>query len=156
MRCFGVQHATLSVKRDVACSICEAFQPRVKEARLERAMRASSTSSMAGPSAALGAPELLLHDLSQDPLLDIPDVQAACSHSPSPRARRVKRSKQARDIMDLMAQMAQVLQLLAKQTPVAQAQAPLHPQLPYPPPLVEFRGDGKRCLNLCKRRTCSP
>ncbi|MGH0146617.1 UNVERIFIED_CONTAM: hypothetical protein FKN15_041228 [Acipenser sinensis] len=44
-------------------------------------------------------------------------------------------SKQARDIMDLKAQMAQVLELLAEQAPAAQApvQAPLQPQLPYPP-----------------------
>ncbi|MGH0172539.1 UNVERIFIED_CONTAM: hypothetical protein FKN15_063033 [Acipenser sinensis] len=108
--CLGVQHAILALERDVACNICEAFQPRVKEARLERAKRASSTSSMAGPSAALGAPEPLLHDLSQDPLLGILDAQAACSRSPSLRARRVKRSKQARDIMDLKAQMAQGVQ----------------------------------------------
>ncbi|MGH0186158.1 UNVERIFIED_CONTAM: hypothetical protein FKN15_020411 [Acipenser sinensis] len=107
VRCLGIQHATLALERDVACSICEAFQPRVKEACLGRAMRMSSMSSMAGPSAALGAPELLLRDLSKDPLLDIPDVQAACSRSPSPRVRRVKRSKQARDIMDFKAQMAQ-------------------------------------------------
>ncbi|RXM28492.1 hypothetical protein EOD39_9731 [Acipenser ruthenus] len=82
MRCLVVQHATLALKRDVACNICEAFVPREKEAYLERATRASSASSMAGPSVALGAPEPLLHDLSQDPLLDIPD------HSPSPRSRR--------------------------------------------------------------------
>ncbi|MGH0127688.1 UNVERIFIED_CONTAM: hypothetical protein FKN15_021518 [Acipenser sinensis] len=67
----------------MACSICEAFQPRVKETRLGRATRASSASSMAGLSTALGAPEPLLHDLSQDPLRDIPDVQAPRSHSPS-------------------------------------------------------------------------
>ncbi|MGH0143904.1 UNVERIFIED_CONTAM: hypothetical protein FKN15_050247 [Acipenser sinensis] len=129
--CLGVQYATLALERDVACSICEAFQPRVKEACLERATRVSSASSMARPSVALGAPEPLLHDLSQDPLLGMPDAQAARSHSPSPQARRVKRSKQARDIMDLKDQMAQALELLAKQAPVAQA--PLQPQLPYSP-----------------------
>ncbi|MGH0140777.1 UNVERIFIED_CONTAM: hypothetical protein FKN15_035279 [Acipenser sinensis] len=118
--CFGVQHATLALERDVACSICEAFQPRVKEARLERATRASST-SMAGPSAALGAPEPLHHDMSQDPLLGISDVHASRSRSPSPQTRRVKRSKQVRDIMDLKAQMVQVLELLAKQASAAPA-----------------------------------
>ncbi|MGH0143409.1 UNVERIFIED_CONTAM: hypothetical protein FKN15_016740 [Acipenser sinensis] len=97
-------------------------------------MRASSTSSMAVPSAALGAPEPLCSDLSQDPLLGIPDAQASCSHSPSLQARRVKHSKQARDIMDLKAQMAQVIELLAKQAPatLASVQAPLQPKLPYP------------------------
>ncbi|MGH0161957.1 UNVERIFIED_CONTAM: hypothetical protein FKN15_076193 [Acipenser sinensis] len=105
-RCLGIQHATLALEREVACSICAAFQPRVKENRLERARKASSVSSVAGPSAALGAPEPLLCDLSQDPLLDIPDVQAPQSHSPSPQARRGKRSRQARDIMDHKAQMA--------------------------------------------------
>ncbi|MGH0125947.1 UNVERIFIED_CONTAM: hypothetical protein FKN15_025167 [Acipenser sinensis] len=111
-RCLGVQHAILALKRDLACSICEAFQSRVKEAHLERATRASSASSMAGLSEALGVPEPLLHDLSLDPLLGI--LQAARSRSPSPQARRVKRSKQARDIMDLKAQMAKALELLAK------------------------------------------
>ncbi|MGH0178801.1 UNVERIFIED_CONTAM: hypothetical protein FKN15_077968 [Acipenser sinensis] len=71
-RCLGIQHATLALKREVACSICAAFQPRVKENRLERATKASSASSVAGPSTALRAKEPLLHDLSQDPLLDIP------------------------------------------------------------------------------------
>ncbi|MGH0186499.1 UNVERIFIED_CONTAM: hypothetical protein FKN15_021757 [Acipenser sinensis] len=108
---------------------------------------------MAGLSAALGAPEPLLHDLSQDPLLGIPNAQATRSHSPSPQARRVKRSKQARDIMDLKAQMAQVLELLAKQ--VTTAQAPLQPKMPYPPSPREFRVDGKRRLSWHKR-TCSP
>ncbi|MGH0126176.1 UNVERIFIED_CONTAM: hypothetical protein FKN15_005572 [Acipenser sinensis] len=75
--------------------------------RLGRAMRASSASSMAGPSVALGSPEPLPHDLSQDPLLDIPDAQVARSRSPSSQARRMKCSKQARDIMDLKTQMAQ-------------------------------------------------
>ncbi|MGH0149284.1 UNVERIFIED_CONTAM: hypothetical protein FKN15_018160 [Acipenser sinensis] len=125
VRCLGIQHATLALEREVACNICEAFQPRVKKACLGRATRASSASSLARPSATLGAPEPFLHDLSQDPLLDISDVQAACSPSPSPRARRVKCSKQARDIMDLKSQMAQVLELLPKQA--------LQPQLPYPP-----------------------
>ncbi|MGH0170156.1 UNVERIFIED_CONTAM: hypothetical protein FKN15_058471 [Acipenser sinensis] len=91
----------MALVRDVACNICEAFQPQV-----------SSASFMAGPLAALAAPEPLLHDLSQDPLLDISDAQAARSRSTSPQA---KRSKQARDIMDLKAQMVQVLELLAKQ-----------------------------------------
>ncbi|MGH0166138.1 UNVERIFIED_CONTAM: hypothetical protein FKN15_001293 [Acipenser sinensis] len=113
--CLGVQYATLALERDVACSICEAFQPRVKEACLERATKASSASSMTGQSVALGAPEPLLHDLSQDPLLGIPDAQAARICSPSPQVRRVKCSKQARDIMDIKAQMDQVLELLAKQ-----------------------------------------
>ncbi|MGH0180480.1 UNVERIFIED_CONTAM: hypothetical protein FKN15_004337 [Acipenser sinensis] len=92
----------MALVRDVACNICEAFQPQV-----------SSASFMAGPLAALSAPKPLLHDLSQDPLLDISDVQAARSRSTSPQA---KRSKQARDIMDLKAHMVQVLELLAKQT----------------------------------------
>ncbi|MGH0185487.1 UNVERIFIED_CONTAM: hypothetical protein FKN15_018122 [Acipenser sinensis] len=108
------QYATLALERDVACSICEAFQPRVKEACLERATKASSASSMTGQSVALGAPEPLLHDLSQDPLLGIPDAQAARICSPSPQVRRVKCSKQARDIMDIKAQMDQVLEFLAK------------------------------------------
>ncbi|MGH0135908.1 UNVERIFIED_CONTAM: hypothetical protein FKN15_060351 [Acipenser sinensis] len=56
---------------------------------------------MAGPSAALGAPAPLLNDLSQYPLLDIPNAQASRSHSPFPQARRVKRSRQMRDIVDL-------------------------------------------------------
>ncbi|MGH0116145.1 UNVERIFIED_CONTAM: hypothetical protein FKN15_074786 [Acipenser sinensis] len=107
-RCLGIQHATLALERDLACSICKAFQRRVKEARLERATRASSASSMAGLSAALGAPELLLHDLSQDPLLGIHNAQASHSRSPSLQTRRVQHSKQLRDIMDLKAQMAQV------------------------------------------------
>ncbi|MGH0191967.1 UNVERIFIED_CONTAM: hypothetical protein FKN15_077225 [Acipenser sinensis] len=134
-RCLGVQHATLALEKDMACSIRAAFQPRVKENRLERATKASSASSVAGPSAALGAPEPLLHDLSHDPVLDIPDAQASRSHSPSPQARRVKCSRQARDIMDLKAQMAQVLELLAKQATASQAAvpAPLQPQLPYTP-----------------------
>ncbi|MGH0129805.1 UNVERIFIED_CONTAM: hypothetical protein FKN15_052156 [Acipenser sinensis] len=76
----------------------------LKEARLERAMMASSVSSTAGPSAALG----VLDDLSQGSLLDIPNVHATRSRSPSPHKRGVKCSKQARDIMDLQAQMAQV------------------------------------------------
>ncbi|MGH0149329.1 UNVERIFIED_CONTAM: hypothetical protein FKN15_019544 [Acipenser sinensis] len=85
-------------------------------------------SSTAGPSAALGAPDVQ----SQDSLLDIPNAQAARSRSPSPHAKRVKRSKQARDIMDLKAQMAQVLELLIKQPPAAPApvQALLQPQVP--------------------------
>ncbi|MGH0152804.1 UNVERIFIED_CONTAM: hypothetical protein FKN15_023576 [Acipenser sinensis] len=134
-RCLSIKYATLALERDVACSICEAFQPRVKEARLERATKTSSASSIAGSSAALGAPEPLLHDLSQDPLLDIPDAQASCSCSPCPQARRVKRTRQARDIIDLKAQMTQVLELLAKQAPAAPAtvQALLQPQFPYPP-----------------------
>ncbi|MGH0121767.1 UNVERIFIED_CONTAM: hypothetical protein FKN15_075515 [Acipenser sinensis] len=119
------------VKWRCACTFGRITQLRAKEACLERATRASSTSSMAGLLAALGASEPLLHDLSQDPLLGIPDVQATHSRSPSPQVRTVKRSKQARDIMDLKAQVAQVLKLLAKQTPV---QAPLQPQLPYPLP----------------------
>ncbi|MGH0131304.1 UNVERIFIED_CONTAM: hypothetical protein FKN15_037377 [Acipenser sinensis] len=95
MRCLGVPHATMALQRDVACSVNETFQPRLKEARSERAMSASSVSSTAGPSVALGAPD----DLSQDSLQDIPIAQAARSRSPSLQARRVKRSKQAKDIM---------------------------------------------------------
>ncbi|MGH0174489.1 UNVERIFIED_CONTAM: hypothetical protein FKN15_068124 [Acipenser sinensis] len=37
VRCLGVQHATSALEKEVACNICEAFQPRVKEARLGRA-----------------------------------------------------------------------------------------------------------------------
>ncbi|MGH0121019.1 UNVERIFIED_CONTAM: hypothetical protein FKN15_068715 [Acipenser sinensis] len=113
VRCLGIPHATMALERDLACSVCEAFQPRLKEAHLERARRESSVSSMAGPSAALGAPDVL----SQDSLLDIPNVQDARSRSLSPQVKWVKRSKQARDIMDLKAQMAQVLELLTKQAP---------------------------------------
>ncbi|MGH0135277.1 UNVERIFIED_CONTAM: hypothetical protein FKN15_061392 [Acipenser sinensis] len=134
-------HATLALKRDVACSICAAFQPRVKEARLERAMKASSVSPMAGPSVALGAPEPLLHDLSQEPLLDIIDAQASRSRFPSPQTRRVKRFRLARDIMDLKAQMAQVLELLAKQA--------LQPQLSYP------QGGWKEASQLAQEDTLS-
>ncbi|MGH0121906.1 UNVERIFIED_CONTAM: hypothetical protein FKN15_077097 [Acipenser sinensis] len=76
VRCLGIQHAILALEREVDCSICAAFQPQVKENRLERAMWVSSMSSVAGPSAALGALEPLLHDLFQDPLLDIPSAQA--------------------------------------------------------------------------------
>ncbi|MGH0136305.1 UNVERIFIED_CONTAM: hypothetical protein FKN15_032346 [Acipenser sinensis] len=120
VRCLGVLHATMTLERDGAYSVCEAFQPR-----------------LAGPSAALGAPD----DLSQDSLLDIPNVQAAHSRSPSPQARQLC-SKQARNIMDLKAQMAQVLELLAKQAPAAQARsgsaaAPI--SIPPPPPR-ECRG----------------
>ncbi|MGH0157717.1 UNVERIFIED_CONTAM: hypothetical protein FKN15_038389 [Acipenser sinensis] len=74
-RCLGVQHATIALERKMACSICAAFQPRIRENRLEMATRANSMSSVAGPSAALGSPEPLHHELSQDPLLDIPDAQ---------------------------------------------------------------------------------
>ncbi|MGH0184333.1 UNVERIFIED_CONTAM: hypothetical protein FKN15_014596 [Acipenser sinensis] len=100
-------------KRDVACSICEAFQPRVKEARLERATRASSVSSMARP---VPGP---------------PARHPRCTGRPQ----SLIISKQTRDIMDLKAQMAQVLELLTKQAPAAQApvQGLLRPQLPYPP-----------------------
>ncbi|MGH0117271.1 UNVERIFIED_CONTAM: hypothetical protein FKN15_032238 [Acipenser sinensis] len=151
-RCLGVRHATLALERNMACSICEAFQPRVKEACLERATRASFTSSMTVSSKVLEDPQPHLHDLFQDPLLGIPDAQASHSRSLSPQARRVKRSKQARDIMDLKAQMAQVLELLAKQTPAAPAsvQAPLHSQLPSPP-----HPDGKKHPSL-RKRTHSP
>ncbi|MGH0142140.1 UNVERIFIED_CONTAM: hypothetical protein FKN15_001396 [Acipenser sinensis] len=89
-------------------------KPRVKDNRLERATRVSSAPSVAGPSVALGAPEPLLHELSQDPLLDIPGAQASRSHSPSPQVRRVKRSKQARDIMDLKAVKASLVGGLAR------------------------------------------
>ncbi|MGH0152210.1 UNVERIFIED_CONTAM: hypothetical protein FKN15_035801 [Acipenser sinensis] len=82
--CLGIQHATLALERDVACSICAAFQPRVKENRLERVTKASSVSSVAGLSAALGAPEPLLHDLSQ--------YQSSRSHFPSLQVRTVKQA----------------------------------------------------------------
>ncbi|MGH0118225.1 UNVERIFIED_CONTAM: hypothetical protein FKN15_050820 [Acipenser sinensis] len=59
-----------------------------------------------------------------DPLLDIPDVQASRSHSPSPQRRRMKRSRQGRDIMDLKAQMAQALELLAKLAPLPYPHSP--------------------------------
>ncbi|MGH0137737.1 UNVERIFIED_CONTAM: hypothetical protein FKN15_018119 [Acipenser sinensis] len=55
------------------------------EARLERTTKASS---VAGPSAALGAPVPLLHDLSQDPLLDIPDAQTLPRSLPISAGRR--------------------------------------------------------------------
>ncbi|MGH0132977.1 UNVERIFIED_CONTAM: hypothetical protein FKN15_020895 [Acipenser sinensis] len=132
-QCLGVQHATLTLKRAVTCIICAAFQPRVRENRLEKATRMSSASSVAGQSAALGAPEPLLHDLSQDTLLDIPDTQAPSCCPPSPQARRVKLSKLGKDVMDLKAQMAQVLELLAKQTPTAPT------TIPPPPPLPQWR-----------------
>ncbi|MGH0162223.1 UNVERIFIED_CONTAM: hypothetical protein FKN15_070887 [Acipenser sinensis] len=128
VRCFGVPHATMALERDVACSVCEAFQPRVKEARLERARKESSVSYVVGSSAAFGSPD----DAPLDSLPDIPSAQR--NRSPSPAAKQVKHSRQARDIMDLKAQMAQVLELLSKQTTAsAPAQAPLQPQAPYPP-----------------------
>ncbi|MGH0127259.1 UNVERIFIED_CONTAM: hypothetical protein FKN15_077008 [Acipenser sinensis] len=118
----------MALERDVACSVCKAFQPRVKEARLERARKESSASYAAGSSAAFGSHD----DVPLDSLPDIPSAQ--CNRSLSPAAKRVKRSKQARDIMDLKAQMAQVLELLSKQaTASAPAQTPLQPQTPYPP-----------------------
>ncbi|MGH0138979.1 UNVERIFIED_CONTAM: hypothetical protein FKN15_025377 [Acipenser sinensis] len=133
-RCLGIQHATLALEKDVACSICVAFQPKVKENRLERATKASSASLVAGPPVALGAPKPLLHDLSQDPLLDIPDGKAPRSHSQSPQSRRVKCSKQLRDIMDLKAQLAQVQELLAKQAPTAlMGRAAAFLQVPWTP-----------------------
>ncbi|MGH0144924.1 UNVERIFIED_CONTAM: hypothetical protein FKN15_039614 [Acipenser sinensis] len=149
-QCLGVQHATLALERDGACSICVAFQPRVKESRIERATKTSSASLVAGPSAALGAPVPLFRDLSQDPLLDIPDVQAPLRRTPSTQTRRVKRSRQARDIMDLKAQMAQVLELLAKQAPAAPAAvpAPLQPQLPYPLSPREDQGGWEEASQL--------
>ncbi|MGH0148549.1 UNVERIFIED_CONTAM: hypothetical protein FKN15_014999 [Acipenser sinensis] len=126
----------------MACSICAAFQPRVKEDRLERATKMSCASSVAGTLAAI-----------EDPVLDIPDAQASCSRSTSLQARRVKRSRQARDIMDLKAQMAQVLELLAKQAPAAPATVPaqLQPNCHTPPPPGEMRVDGKRHPSWCKR-----
>ncbi|MGH0152652.1 UNVERIFIED_CONTAM: hypothetical protein FKN15_043533 [Acipenser sinensis] len=118
----------MALERDVACSVCKAFQPRVKEARLERARKESSASYAAGLSAAFGSPD----DAPLDSLPDIPSAQR--NRSPSPAAKRVKRSRHARDIMDLKAQMAQVLELLSKQaTASAPAQARLQPQAPYPP-----------------------
>ncbi|MGH0133083.1 UNVERIFIED_CONTAM: hypothetical protein FKN15_045384 [Acipenser sinensis] len=128
VRCLGVPHATMAIERDVACSVYKAFQPRVKEAHLERARKESSASYAAGLSAAFGSPD----DTPLDSLPDIPSAQH--NRSPSPAAKRVKHSKQARDIMDLKAQMAQVPELLSKQTTAsAPAQAPLQPQAPYPP-----------------------
>ncbi|MGH0140990.1 UNVERIFIED_CONTAM: hypothetical protein FKN15_018825 [Acipenser sinensis] len=126
VRCLGVPYATMALERDVACSICEALQPRMKEAHLERTRKESS--GAAGLSAALGSPEAV----PQDSPLSIPNAQ--CNRSPSPAAKQVKHSKQAMDIMDLKAQMAQVLELLSKQaTAAAPVQAPLQPQAPYPP-----------------------
>ncbi|MGH0123302.1 UNVERIFIED_CONTAM: hypothetical protein FKN15_056957 [Acipenser sinensis] len=155
--CLGVQHATLALEREVACSICAAFQPWVRENRLERATRASSTSSVASPSAAVSAPEPLLHELSQDPLLDISDAQAHRSRSPSPQARRVKHSKQVRDIMDLKAQMAQILELLSKQAPATPAAvpAPIQPQLPYPPSPTGDQGEWEEVSQLAQENTLS-
>ncbi|MGH0153394.1 UNVERIFIED_CONTAM: hypothetical protein FKN15_032005 [Acipenser sinensis] len=125
----------MALERDVTCSVCEAYQPRVKEACLERARKESSASYGAGSSAAFGSPD----DASLDSLPDIPSVQR--NRSPSPATKWVKRSKQARDIMDLKAQMAQVLELLSKQaTASAPAQALLQPQAPYPPSLQGAQG----------------
>ncbi|MGH0155830.1 UNVERIFIED_CONTAM: hypothetical protein FKN15_052545 [Acipenser sinensis] len=118
----------MALERDVACSVCEAFQLWVKEACLERVRKESSASYAAGLSAAFGSPD-------EAPLHSLPDIPSAQrNHSPSPAAKWVKCSKQAIDIMDLKAQMAQVLELLSKQaTASAPAQAPLQPQAPYPP-----------------------
>ncbi|MGH0148035.1 UNVERIFIED_CONTAM: hypothetical protein FKN15_011787 [Acipenser sinensis] len=99
VQCLGVPHATMALERDVACSICEAFQPRVKEAHLERARKESSASYAAG--SPLGSAD----DVLLDSTPDIPNAQR--NRSPSPAAKRVKRLKQAWDIMDLKAQMAQ-------------------------------------------------
>ncbi|MGH0153868.1 UNVERIFIED_CONTAM: hypothetical protein FKN15_025692 [Acipenser sinensis] len=101
--------------------------------------------------------EPLLHDLSQDHLLGIPDAQAACSHSPSLQARRVKCSKQSREILNIKAQMAQVLELLAKQAPAAQApvQDPLQPQLPYPPSPRGVQGGWEEASQLVQENTFS-
>ncbi|MGH0120646.1 UNVERIFIED_CONTAM: hypothetical protein FKN15_068221 [Acipenser sinensis] len=109
------------------------------------------------PSAALGSPEPLLHELSQDPLLDIPGPQAPHSRSPSPQARRVKRSKQARDIIDLKAQMAQVLGLLSRQTPAtpSAAPAPTLPQVPDPPSLRGDQGEWEEAPKLAQEDTLS-
>ncbi|MGH0147579.1 UNVERIFIED_CONTAM: hypothetical protein FKN15_010872 [Acipenser sinensis] len=121
VRSLGVPHAT---ERDVACIICKAFQPRMKEVRLERARKESSASYAAGSSAALGSPDAV----PLDSPLSKPNAQRNCSQSPA--AKRVKRSKQARGIMDLKAQMAQVLELLSKQaTAAAPVQTPLQPQV---------------------------
>ncbi|MGH0158209.1 UNVERIFIED_CONTAM: hypothetical protein FKN15_062904 [Acipenser sinensis] len=88
---------------------------------------------MAGPLAVLGAPEPLLHDLSQDPLLDIPDAQTTCNRSPSPQARRVKRSRQARDTV----------------------QSPLQPELPYPPSPRGVQGGWEETSQLAQEDTHS-
>ncbi|MGH0174423.1 UNVERIFIED_CONTAM: hypothetical protein FKN15_068329 [Acipenser sinensis] len=140
-------------EREVACSICAAFQPRVKENRLERATRASSaltvhsarglTHTVHPVQAVFGAhcvPRLYVLQ-GQDPSgglaypLCVVLAKAPRSHSTSPQARREKRSKQARDIMDLKAQMAQVLELLSRQAPATPdaVPGPILPQLPYPP-----------------------
>ncbi|MGH0160104.1 UNVERIFIED_CONTAM: hypothetical protein FKN15_039127 [Acipenser sinensis] len=95
-QCLGIQHATLALERDVACSICEAFQLLVKEALWR------------GPQGWALRPLWPDHQrILEDSLLGIPDGQAVHSHSPFLQARRVKLSKQTRDIMDLKAHMAQ-------------------------------------------------
>ncbi|MGH0153925.1 UNVERIFIED_CONTAM: hypothetical protein FKN15_068763 [Acipenser sinensis] len=125
-------------KFDMIVPILEKMQDK-----LERATKVSSTSSVAGPSAALGAPEPLLHDLSQHPLLDIPDAQAPRSCAPSPQARRVKRSRQARDIMDLKAQA------------LATVPTPMQPQLPYPPSSRRDQGGWEEASQLVQKDTLS-
>ncbi|MGH0176359.1 UNVERIFIED_CONTAM: hypothetical protein FKN15_072637 [Acipenser sinensis] len=132
VRRLGVSDAIMALERDVACSICEAFQPRMKEDRLERARKESSATYAAGSSAALGSSEAV----PLDSPLSIPNAQHIRSPSPS--------AKQARDIMDLKAQMAQVLELLSKQaTAAASVQAPLQPQESYPPSPQSARGMGR-------------
>ncbi|MGH0126722.1 UNVERIFIED_CONTAM: hypothetical protein FKN15_062891 [Acipenser sinensis] len=124
VRCLGVQHAM---------DLCTVFQPRVCHNRLRRAMGLDAQSPTAEPSAAFGATSPPLQ-LSQSPSQEIPCAQdnltRSCTHSPSPKLRRLKRSKQARDIIYLKEQMAQVLELLSRQqAPVApvEAQAPISP-----------------------------
>ncbi|MGH0162913.1 UNVERIFIED_CONTAM: hypothetical protein FKN15_043838 [Acipenser sinensis] len=125
VRCLGVPHATMALERDVACSGCEAFQPMVKEARLQRAREESTAPYAAGPSAAFGSPD----NAFLDSMSEIPSAQR--NRSPAPK--RVKRSKQARDIINLKAQMAQVLDLLSKQAAAsAPVQPPLQPQASSP------------------------
>ncbi|MGH0127698.1 UNVERIFIED_CONTAM: hypothetical protein FKN15_021528 [Acipenser sinensis] len=92
--------------------------------------KASYASSMARPSAALGAPEPLLHDLSQDPLLDILDAQASRSRSPSPRTRR------------------------APAAPVG-APAPTLPQVPDPPSPGGDQGEQEEAHQPAQEATLS-
>ncbi|MGH0120122.1 UNVERIFIED_CONTAM: hypothetical protein FKN15_063343 [Acipenser sinensis] len=156
MRCLGVPHATMALERDVACSICKALQPRMKEARLERARKESSASYAAGSSAALGSPDTV----PLDSPLSLPNVQR--NRSPSPAVKQVKRSKQARDIMDLKAQMAQVLELLSNRPQQRTLSRP-HCSLRHhiPPPRRECKGGWIRPLQgsdtaaYCAVRRCT-
>ncbi|MGH0121521.1 UNVERIFIED_CONTAM: hypothetical protein FKN15_001496 [Acipenser sinensis] len=114
VQCLGVQHATLALKDEAFCDICEAFQLWMLCNRLARATGTEAQSPVAKPSVALAAPGPPLFRPSLSPSQGIPCAQArtsnTCSHFPSLQARRVMRSKQTRDIMALKAQMAQTLQ----------------------------------------------